>query len=71
MVYPCSIYSRPLGSLREHDYRLRDILEAAESRAAREAVVAEACPGCWTPCEAYQSIFAQFAGRKPANPKTV
>jgi len=64
VVYPCSIYSRPLGSLREHDYRLSEILEAAEARAAREAVVAEACPGCWTPCEAYQSLFAQFTRRK-------
>ena len=62
-VYPCSIYSRPLGSLREHDYQLRDVLGLDEARAARDAVVAEQCPGCWTPCEAYQSLFTQYLSK--------
>jgi len=68
VVYPCSIYSRPLGSLREHEYRLGDILGAVEAQAARAAVIDEACPGCWTPCEAYQSLFAHFArsGQAPS-----
>ena len=61
-VYPCSIYDRPLGSLRENGYDLGAVLRAAEARAARESVVADRCPGCWTPCEAYQSLFAHFAG---------
>jgi len=65
VVYPCSIYSRPLGGLREHDYQLSAVLGEPEAAAAREAVVAEACPGCWTPCEAYQSLFAHFRGRIP------
>ncbi|MHC4938824.1 MAG: radical SAM protein [Planctomycetota bacterium] len=60
VVYPCSIYSRPLGSLREHDYRLRAVLALAEAQSARQAVVEDACPGCWTPCEAYQSLFAHY-----------
>ncbi|MHC4849663.1 MAG: radical SAM protein [Planctomycetota bacterium] len=59
-VYPCSIYSRPLGSLREHDYSLRNVLGLAEATAARQAVIDDACPGCWTPCEAYQSLFAHY-----------
>jgi len=63
-VYPCSIYSRPLGSLREHDYQLGAMLRQDESIAARQAVVDEACPGCWTPCEAYQSLFAHFSGTR-------
>ena len=61
VVYPCSIYSRPLGRLRECDYSLGRVLGLDESRAAREAVIEDRCPGCWTPCEAYQSLFAHFA----------
>ncbi|MGQ0612408.1 MAG: radical SAM protein [Planctomycetaceae bacterium] len=60
VVYPCSIYSRPLGGLREQGYDLARILAAAEARSARRAVIADACPGCWTPCEAYQSLFARW-----------
>jgi MoaA/NifB/PqqE/SkfB family radical SAM enzyme len=60
VVYPCSIYDRPLGSLREHGLDLGRVLKGAEARDARSAVVNEACPGCWTPCEAYQSLFAHF-----------
>ncbi|MEM8885257.1 MAG: radical SAM protein [Planctomycetota bacterium] len=56
-VYPCSIYSRPLGALRDHDYDLASILRTDESKSAREAVKEDRCPGCWTPCEAYQSLF--------------
>ncbi len=59
-VYPCSIYSRPLGGLREQGYDLGRILAAAEARSARRSVIADACPGCWTPCEAYQSLFARW-----------
>ena len=63
-VYPCSIYSRPLGSLRDHDYSLRNVLGRNEATAARQAVIDDACPGCWTPCEAYQSLFAHYLRSK-------
>ena len=61
-VYPCSIYSRPLGELREHDYSLRSVLGLEEAKDARQAVIEDRCPGCWTPCEAYQSLFAHYSG---------
>lgn len=61
IVYPCSIYDRPLGSLRENGYRLGAVLGAAEARAARQAVREDRCPGCWSPCEAYQSLLDSFA----------
>ncbi len=62
VVYPCSIYSRPLGSLRTHAYDLGAILRAEEARRARRSVIADTCPGCWTPCEAYQSLFVRWFG---------
>jgi hypothetical protein len=61
-VYPCSIYDRPIGRLPERGYDLGAVLSEPEARAAREEVEAEACPGCWTPCEAYQSLFAKLTG---------
>jgi MoaA/NifB/PqqE/SkfB family radical SAM enzyme len=61
VVYPCSIYSRPLGALRDHGYRLGAVLGLEEARDARRAVVEERCPGCWTPCEAYQSLLDFWA----------
>jgi len=69
LVYPCSIYDRPLGALREHGYDLGRVLRGAEAKAAREAVVDERCPGCWTPCEAYQSLFAHWARSSPERPR--
>ncbi|MHC4959481.1 MAG: radical SAM protein [Planctomycetota bacterium] len=77
VVYPCSIYDRPLGDLRENSYDLGTVVRAAEARRAREAVVEDRCPGCWTPCEAYQSLLAGYArssrsekraAREPASP---
>lgn len=61
VVYPCSIYSRPLGKLRAQDYDLGRVLQLGEARRARRAVVEDRCPGCWSPCEAYQSLFAHFS----------
>jgi MoaA/NifB/PqqE/SkfB family radical SAM enzyme len=61
IVYPCSIYDRPLGSLRENGYDLGRVLRGAEALSAREAVVADRCPGCWTPCDAYPSLLTALA----------
>ena len=61
VVYPCSIYDRPLGALRDHGHDLGALLGIAEARSARQAVIEDRCPGCWSPCEAYQSLFQHFA----------
>ncbi len=58
VVYPCSIWEQPLGSLRDSGYRLAPILEAAT--AVRERVKRKDCPNCWTPCEAYPSLAAHL-----------
>jgi MoaA/NifB/PqqE/SkfB family radical SAM enzyme len=61
VVYPCTIYDRPLGSLRACGYDLRRVLHADEARAARAEVRADRCPGCWSPCEAYPSLLSTLA----------
>jgi MoaA/NifB/PqqE/SkfB family radical SAM enzyme len=60
VVYPCTVYERPIGKLREDDYDLGRILRSGQAQRARRAVIDESCPGCWTPCEAYQALFARF-----------
>jgi MoaA/NifB/PqqE/SkfB family radical SAM enzyme len=60
IVYPCSTYSAPIGSLRESDYDLGTIWRSANRTTIREAIRQGACPGCWTPCEAYQTILANL-----------
>lgn len=48
VVYPCSIYDRPLGRLRDSGYSLGAILRSRESYEARRVVIEDTCPGCWT-----------------------
>jgi Fe-coproporphyrin III synthase len=56
-VYPCTIYDRRIGSLREVDYDLARIWQSDESLAIQRGIWDFKCPQCWTPCEAYQSIL--------------
>lgn len=55
-VHPCTVYGRPLGNVLETP--LYDILDGAEARDARAVVERDACPGCWSPCEANPTIVA-------------
>jgi MoaA/NifB/PqqE/SkfB family radical SAM enzyme len=55
-LYPCTIFDRPLGSLREAGFDLARLWNSAAVLEARRDLVAERCPGCWTPCEAYPAI---------------
>ncbi len=53
-LYPCHVYDRPLGNIRE-----RAIAELWHSRAvldARADIKRLACGGCFTPCEAYPAL---------------
>jgi Fe-coproporphyrin III synthase len=59
-VYPCSTFAAPIGSLRASGYDLETIWRSADRLAIRQSVLDGACPGCWTPCEAYQTILANL-----------
>jgi MoaA/NifB/PqqE/SkfB family radical SAM enzyme len=59
-VYPCTIYDRPIGNVRDYGYDLRGLWLDGPRRAARDEILKKKCPGCWTPCEAYQSILARL-----------
>jgi len=56
-VYPCVSYNAVLGNLREHGFELKDMWEAEAALRLQEGIKNGSCPQCWTPCEAYQTIF--------------
>lgn len=59
-VYPCSLYNRLLGDLRQADLDLQKIWQKPETLALRQAICRGDCPQCWTPCESYQGILGSF-----------
>jgi radical SAM protein with 4Fe4S-binding SPASM domain len=59
-VYPCSMYGKVVGNLREADYDLGRIWESEGCRALQQEIWRFRCPQCWTPCEAYQSLLGSF-----------
>ena len=56
-VFPCTIYDKKVGSLRESGYDLGQIWNRPETAALQAEIWESNCPNCWTPCEAYQSIL--------------
>jgi radical SAM protein with 4Fe4S-binding SPASM domain len=62
-VFPCTIYDRKIGSLREVDYDLARLWNTPEADQLEREIWEYNCPQCWTPCEAYQSIMGNFVTR--------
>ena len=61
-VYPCGMYDRKLGSLRDFDYDLGELWASPETVRLQQEIWNYDCPQCWTPCEAYQSILGNLTG---------
>jgi len=59
-VYPCSIFDRPLGPLRQVGWSLRRLPELPDARATLGLVEARQCPRCWSPCEAFPSLLLRL-----------
>lgn len=59
-VFPCTIFNRKLGNLRDSNYDLMNILSSEESKRVKTEILEGKCPQCWTPCEAHQMIFSNF-----------
>lgn len=60
VVYPCIGMDSPIGSLRDNNYDLYSIWRSSDRLRIRDAARAGVCPGCWTPCEAYQTLLANL-----------
>lgn len=57
-VHPCTVYGRPLGNAWATP--LPALLSTPEAASARQAIADDLCPGCWSPCEAYQTILSNI-----------
>lgn len=55
-VYPCTIYDKNLGNIRNYNYYIAKILELDFVNRLKKEIEDLKCPNCWTPCEAYQTI---------------
>ena len=63
-VYPCAMYGSNMGNLRDHNYDIAEIWHSDRCKKIQTEIWNFNCPQCWTPCEAYQSIFGNlFAHR--------
>lgn len=60
MVYPCTIWNKPLGNLSDYHYNLSSIAESPAYQEARNEIKKKSCPNCWTPCEAFTSILGSL-----------
>lgn len=59
-VYPCIGMAAPIGSLRDNRFDLYAMWRSSDRLRIRQAARDGACPGCWTPCEAYQTLLANL-----------
>jgi len=54
-VYPCSIYGKKLGNLRQTSFN--NIWHSHTANKLRQSIKEEECPICWSPCEAEPSFL--------------
>lgn len=59
-IFPCSIYNRPIGNIKDYDYNIRKLWNDAYRKNLRNEIIRGECPKCWSPCEAYQTILANL-----------
>ncbi len=59
-LYPCTIYDRPLGNLRDYHYDCRPLWNDQHTMALRDEIMQSNCPGCCSPCETYPAIVSSL-----------
>lgn len=66
IVYPCSVFDSPIGDLRMYDMNFKTLWLSEARKSIRRNIISNNCPGCWTPCEAYQTILANLFEHNPS-----
>ena len=56
---PC-IMMDPVGNLRDYEFNLKRLLRSDSFKEIQRKIKNMECPGCWTPCEALQTIVQNF-----------
>jgi len=63
-VYPCTIFDRPLGNVRDVEYDITRLWNTEQRAILRGEILSGNCPHCWTPCEAYPALLANLLPAK-------
>ena len=58
-VKPCIMMS-PVENLKDYDFDLGELLRSDSFKEVQRKIKDGNCPGCWTPCEALQTIIQNF-----------
>lgn len=59
-VYPCITYNKVVANLKNYNFDLSQIWSLDSTSELLGKIDSYACPNCWTPCEAYQTIFGNL-----------
>ncbi len=59
-VYPCTGFNLIIGNLKAYNYELKKIWQSEKANNARKLINENVCGGCWSPCEAYQTILGNI-----------
>lgn len=59
-IYPCAAFDRRLGNVRDYGYSLKEMWRAEKTVRTHRECRGRDCPGCWSPCEAYPSIYGSL-----------
>jgi MoaA/NifB/PqqE/SkfB family radical SAM enzyme len=58
-VRPC-VMMPAVGNLKDFDFDLSELMRSEPMTQARQTIVNDRCPNCWTPCEAMQTMGQNF-----------
>jgi len=64
-IFPCGVYDFKIGNIREVDFRLDKLWNEKKVVELHSACRKGICPGCWSPCDAYQSINGSLTRSLP------
>ena len=59
-IYPCTMMNENLGNIRDFDFSLKYLFSQSKAKKALVKIKSGQCPGCWTACEAYQTILGNL-----------
>jgi len=59
-IFPCGVYDKKIGNIKDPEFNLYDLWNKEKTTDLHHACRNGDCPGCWSPCDAYQSINASL-----------
>ena len=55
-VFPCSVFDKTIGNIKDPLFKMGEVWNRKDVVALQDACKSGHCPGCWSPCDAYQAI---------------